>query len=83
MPRGTLEYISESMKKNEYVCKSTAYICLNCLNIEPESERECLLAVSPGAVVWNKGMPISNTTLELESFLSRFRMTLGRTLGVG
>ena len=36
MPKGTLAYIYESLKKNEYVCQCTAYVCLNCRKVEPD-----------------------------------------------
>lgn len=37
----------------------------------------------PVCIVRNKGMPLSNTTLELESFLPGFPMTVGHCCGVG
>jgi len=43
MPKGTLAHISKSLKKNDYVCQCTAYVCLNCTHVEPEL-RESVLA---------------------------------------
>jgi len=49
MHRGILAYINEFLQKNEYVWEYTAYVCINCLNVEPELWEGALdLSKSPG-----------------------------------
>lgn len=42
MPRGTLACINDFLEKKEYVCQCIKYICLNCLNEEPELQEYVL-----------------------------------------
>ena len=72
-PRGTLAQIEEFLEKNECVCQCTAYACLNCLNAEPELW-EIMLTRQLAQYV-SRGTSLSNTTLELDSFLPSFQMT--------
>jgi len=76
MRRGILTDINEFSEQNEYVCQCTAYVCLNCLNVEPELWESALdLSTFLICMVRNKGMPLSKTTLESARFLSGFWMT--------
>lgn len=63
------------MENNEYIYKGTAYVCLSCLNAEPELWKSALvLSNCTVGIVRNKGMLLFNTTLELE-FSSWILMT--------
>ena len=75
MPKGTLAYINDSLKKNEHIWQCTVYVCLNCSNVEPELWEGELAFQVIWCIVRNKEMLLSNTVLGLESFPPRFRMT--------
>ena len=49
MPKGTLAHIYESLEKNECVCQCTAYVRLNCINVEPELRGSVFACPVPGA----------------------------------
>jgi len=73
MPRGTSAYISDLLEKNEYVCVCITHTCLNCSNVEPERQEYTLdLSSCPVHIVKMKEHQLSNTTLELQSFLPGF-----------
>lgn len=69
--------IYEFLKKNEYVCKCIAYLCLSCLIIELKLWKHRLDLSS--CITKNKIMLLSETMWELESFLLGFQMTVSRS----
>lgn len=47
-----ITYVNGSLKKNEYLCQCTAYVCLNSSNVEPELWESVLACQIAWCVSW-------------------------------